>query len=73
MAGESRPCSPCSGKDGGGGGSGGGGRQALRRRLGQVNRRLRSVFSFSRSYYGQYMRYRVLKVRWINNCVVNFM
>lgn len=46
--------------------------QILRRNLYRMNRRLRSVFKFSRSYYAQYMRYRFLKLRWINNCVVNF-
>lgn len=39
----------------------------------KMNARLRSAFKFSRSYYSQYMRYRFLKVRWINNCVVHFM
>ncbi|CAL4099502.1 unnamed protein product, partial [Meganyctiphanes norvegica] len=39
----------------------------------KVNKRFRNVFKFSRSYYAQYMRYRFLKIRWINNCVVNFM
>lgn len=47
--------------------------QVIKKNFERMNKRIRSVFKFSRSYYAQYMRYRFLKLRWINNCVVNFM
>ena len=46
---------------------------AIKKGFTKINTRLRSALKFSRSYYSQYVRYRFLKIRWINNCVVNFM
>ncbi|KAF0302915.1 hypothetical protein FJT64_025082 [Amphibalanus amphitrite] len=49
------------------------GKMAQRRAMQKVQRRLRSAVRFSTAYFTQYVRYKILKMDWVNDYVADYM
>lgn len=49
------------------------GKLSQKKAMRKMNKRFRSVVKFSTAYFTQYVRYKILKLEWVNDYVADYM